>query len=1171
MDENFNPEKRQRYHGWGSNQTNTPEIQKQIHTECVETLAKKFRVNCDEIKTDVDAISVLITSDDLTCDKKNAVRTFLRLFGTEWTLRCGIPKSVPGSTRVDGIFSCYDDDNKKCQHIPTYLQGNEMLVIDTPVKIALHKSCKTKLTNTLLERKIHLTPHEGEGGLCFIARRAANLPNYFDVVEAILESCFVESNKLYTIHVADFGCKKKIMPGNPLCPFLELCNKLDHMREIGVSVENCQTDVAFTIPAPPRRVVQLSCKRRRNNGDPFYKSVLTGSTLQIHPIHGIPLGDDGEGIVKDKLAGTVSLKKSAVKWQDNTNNHIIIGEGEYRELDSINCLIGNLYSTNDSNDHTEGFEHISINPNCVQSIKAYSDIFHYFAQHRHDFPLHEKDIYHIGSRQIISLKRLLKEIVLSTTQAFDDLSDYPACSRIEISIRATHNDKLRSAGHYSDILVGVVLAINELCKGKEFNFDCNYSDPEPLRNHLIALESEVNSILHFRSEYKFNQIYPNNRTTMWLRAMVTLMMITAGMAPQSGLKHITNWHNDPDRFDPYKRSDCLNDKPQVDILSSEIDSKIDDIRDDFNRMLKKRGFSRDGASSLVNFTCCTTRTMSSLELYELLILEDKLLLSRHLITEIIPFLANHLSKDNEDHDKMNEYNAETRTHQPQEMIEVPWVPFDFNNNCIPTANSISRGIHRISTLASFSEFKRPLFLPILYSFIIGCHNHLCDIHTDLPPATRKKLGDCIAGNESLSNKDFQHLCHIIGINAATANQSNGYYIRQICRKFGFPCENVDYYEIKVYGKRITREKRNKLLNEVIKSDLVKQIEIPGVRKVTIFRNANNETIKIDRKNTVMEKIPITIERGQVCYFGYEAMKMISGVCDPSCNNELFRNHISTRLQNIARKLSNIFLCESGQCMEGFEDATDLASLECCHEFQLKFDPCLHKIHKVSKFIPHIMIPLLSFATEKNIAFYDTTTMKTHIYTHQERKCIVYSIDSHDYRPIKHCTIIVGNERNRFSLQQHTAIQMLPNNIQVAPQELRNTCLSNIRTVKHTNKNNTLPHISGTKKSFFGAVSNAMKAKFGEPKSHPLLDNPVDMSLLEQLSTCRTPPTLFDNSIMENCEVLRRPLRAVLNYLKTKDKNDLNHKLICPLVCLKYKTPFGIFSLIEKENNNNLCL
>ena len=143
----------------GASETNTNKIGNDIHDECLQCLSTKFNVDRNLILTDVDAMSILISTDCLTSIRKTAIKSFLCLFGNEWTLRVGLPFNPTGTSRQDGVFSCYGDN--KCQHLPGFLQGNEMLVLSTPVKIAMHKSCQGKLVESLERRKIHLTKQVG--------------------------------------------------------------------------------------------------------------------------------------------------------------------------------------------------------------------------------------------------------------------------------------------------------------------------------------------------------------------------------------------------------------------------------------------------------------------------------------------------------------------------------------------------------------------------------------------------------------------------------------------------------------------------------------------------------------------------------------------------------------------------------------------------------------------------------------------------------------------------------------------------------------------------------------------------------------------------------------------------------------------------------------------------
>ena len=128
--------------------------QKSLIDHCKECLSQKFGVNGTAVKTDMDAISILISTNDMTPEQRTGIKEFLNLFGNELTLRATLPNSVIGSSR-EGIFGCRED--KKCMHLPPRLQNKEALVISTPVKIAVHRSCKRRLWQSLKSKDIHFT------------------------------------------------------------------------------------------------------------------------------------------------------------------------------------------------------------------------------------------------------------------------------------------------------------------------------------------------------------------------------------------------------------------------------------------------------------------------------------------------------------------------------------------------------------------------------------------------------------------------------------------------------------------------------------------------------------------------------------------------------------------------------------------------------------------------------------------------------------------------------------------------------------------------------------------------------------------------------------------------------------------------------------------------------
>ena len=94
--------------------------QKSLIDHCKERLSQKFGVNGTAVKTDMDAISILMSTKNMTPERRTGMKEFLNLFGNELTLRATLPNSVTGSS-TEGIFGCKED--KKCMHLPPPITG----------------------------------------------------------------------------------------------------------------------------------------------------------------------------------------------------------------------------------------------------------------------------------------------------------------------------------------------------------------------------------------------------------------------------------------------------------------------------------------------------------------------------------------------------------------------------------------------------------------------------------------------------------------------------------------------------------------------------------------------------------------------------------------------------------------------------------------------------------------------------------------------------------------------------------------------------------------------------------------------------------------------------------------------------------------------------------------
>ena len=503
--------------------------QKSLIDHCKGCLSKKFGVNSTAVKTDMDAISILISTNDMTPERRTGIKEFLNLFGNELTLRATLPNSVIGSSR-EGIFGCRED--KKCMHLPPPLQNGEALVISTPVKIAVHRSCKRRLWKSLKSHDIHFTLSRNNG-LCFNPRHAANAANYNKMIEAIVDSCAIQDSNHHVIHVADFGCKLEITPGEQDCPLGKIFTALKKLTQLGIRTQIAQLDFGFSVPARNNKVPNYSWDRDNQNAQSQIKRFFKHVSKDVYPTHHVHPNVKGQDVNLAKRRGTLSLKKKRKEWEKTPNAEDMIRiEHGNEDLNVFFFVIGQMYSCEQDNNENH-MSHVSLSPNSVQSGKVYSSLAHQYLQQRFNFMMKEKHFYAVGRRNMKYLSEYVKRVEEATLNSlryqFNDCTVY---SRVEISIRFPPWDKgMRRVGHYTDYLVHALLAVNELCAGESHSFSVHFHDPVRLVTQVKNMASEVLSYLHFRESLSFNQVYKNERITDWLRMMLSLMMITAGLVP----------------------------------------------------------------------------------------------------------------------------------------------------------------------------------------------------------------------------------------------------------------------------------------------------------------------------------------------------------------------------------------------------------------------------------------------------------------------------------------------------------------------------------------------------------------------------------------------------------------------------------------------------------------
>ena len=173
------------------------------------------------ISIDCDAFSFVIIADVLNPETKKEIEDFLFIFGTPLS-SISIPSQAIGAKKIDGIFG--STRSVGCQHLESKTIGNtlmkgETLVINSPVKIAVHYSCREKIISCLgkypNQYPMKIATNKD---ICFDPNMASNKPPYGVTVDAILDSSYVPELEKFIIHVADMGTRHVMKIDDDKCP-----------------------------------------------------------------------------------------------------------------------------------------------------------------------------------------------------------------------------------------------------------------------------------------------------------------------------------------------------------------------------------------------------------------------------------------------------------------------------------------------------------------------------------------------------------------------------------------------------------------------------------------------------------------------------------------------------------------------------------------------------------------------------------------------------------------------------------------------------------------------------------------------------------------------------------------------------------------------------------------
>ena len=295
----------------------------------------------DDIIVDCDGYSVIVsicpsipvpngTIPELPSQIKSRIGKLFGIFGSQWG-KVKLPSSAI-ATKVKGQRSGNDcmfggeqvkllgEDGHHC------LFESEEVVIESPLKVAVHSSCSASIAERLNDLHFPIET-SSKPGICLNPN--VSVPSFGIMLDVILDSSYVASQNRWIIHFGDIGTRHVIGPDRNECPLTKLFKEITDIRNdstliegYNVTIEVTQMDISFNIPIS-RKLVRWSLandddddvghKRKyhlRNHRDPDY-SALHGKHVDVWPLHGIETGTD-RILPPRRQKGTLRFKGSKI-------------------------------------------------------------------------------------------------------------------------------------------------------------------------------------------------------------------------------------------------------------------------------------------------------------------------------------------------------------------------------------------------------------------------------------------------------------------------------------------------------------------------------------------------------------------------------------------------------------------------------------------------------------------------------------------------------------------------------------------------------------------------------------------------------------------------------------------------------------------------------------------
>ena len=1192
----------------GHDQTSDCVFRNSLIQSCQRIVAEQDVMIVPSIKIDYDAISILISfNGSLQEQTKRSLSNFLLGFGC-FESAISVPHRGVLCHGESSIFGC---SRNKCQHLPREIESSEVIVCDTPIKLAVPISCKERIIEYLRNANFPVFSAPNRD-ICIDPKKTTNLPCYGLVIKAIINSCINQGKNF--IHVANVGMRipieAVIEPSDLTNPESSIDRLFSNIKQLRLShettVEILQLDLAFTSPHPKGAFLTIHASKVANNQN-TNSTVLSKSDLVIYPVYTATYDASPNG-KKEKKTGTVIIKTKNRSSKSSVTT-TLVGSDHCDNFHPDRCFIYKKMKTNDTTE-TETKENVEMNTNNLYSVKLYSTHWHCLSQiHGSCLPKKQINMHFLPGKTIRQISTVLNTVLNTFKNTVDYTNSVGVGLRSEVSIRPViENDesRLRLTGHLNDFLMIAYFSLLDVYRGA-YRVEKKPVSIEHTRTRLITMIQQLRPYLRLRASRPFNLAYPKVSQSLWLQAQIGQIMNLAGFAQLFYYDLVIKWLKSVRTFDPYgDRKRHITPKPaDENIMESCLETSSETNEKEFNSLLKKlisflkeHNVSRLDSKHIYSYVSPSSNGEGSLGCFTKLSYQGKLQILA-LSDDIIPLMANSESRNdtmdeveksgqrNDSGEVEGEYNDQDMECEEvfQNMISEypPMTEYELillqpNSSKSTTMNPCTQIIHSIDQLNQHIFFGSPAFNQYLFSFIIKCHQENLSLPCQNTQNTNTKqlrdIGcDCmnILTQESpISLQQLKDICRFLSVPIIGINLNTELLIKALSTHYLFPCSGVAYNTTDLQSNCSYFKHANLFLNEIMNKDVA--ITINGPKPIThhtIHKPMENKTISILRKEYLVTTATTNYQREDNNDFkhGYDSLASYLNLPSSLQLRQMISNYLK---DNIC--LDNRFLLDNGLKNPAFKGMTNLQEIEMKHSILIGWPMIASpdNLDQYYMFAPDVIFPLISFIYEMDLTFYNLPRGKTTMYTfNPSKKSVLYTFDSLDVDPNFDATIVIYNGDSQYSFPKSTK-----------PTQRKNTCrLLSHHHLNSSNSPNTTPTVrrlkdhawkrSGIKtesltKSLVKAMGD-IEYNWEDYTNQEVFDNdPFNFeAFLNEFSDTdedweHLMKTLYchDQTEYDNHLSLRK--EDFINHVISCDRQN-NHALLCPIFSLKFKISVTIWN------------